>query len=389
MPLFDFLKKKAPKAIVTMSTHEYTPDELRQQQEDKVSEIRNLAQNSIPSKNGLRPHEIAMLAHATYYKTSGNDFPRYWYFDYGIDNPQAVLNMLLSGGFIRVAAAKESIQNLKVSELKDILSEFGVTSKGKKSNLIEAVLENISEEDFAPKISVRRYALTELGEQELKDNEYVTYFGGSSKYGMTVWDMNKVIQNYPSKLYRDRIWGHLNKKINEAMNILQKDGDMYSFYLREISVHYEMCKFLIEESRHPADALRLWSRATYYDLLVRATSAFKMTRNIEKTIGDNLSREFREILNLPFKVKDIKTLKEKIGLDDQQLFEDLISYFSECQPVDYRHMGMRNITRLDLEYEDIAGLVVAEVNGNEEIANTVYKNIERQIAQDKSQVWNK
>lgn len=408
MGLFDFFKKKEPKVSITFSSHEYTPQELQQQQEDKVSKIKNLARNSTPSENGLHPHEIAILSHATHYKTLGNDFPRYWYFDYGIDDPQQVLNMLLDRGFIRAATAKESAEKLKVSELKDILSEFGVAAKGKKADLVEAVQENIEEDDLARKIPVRRYALTELGEQELKENKYVTYFGSSSKYGLTVWDMNKMIQNYPHNLFRDRIWAHLNQQVYESTKTLKKDGDMYSFYLREISVRYEMCDFLIEEDKHLLDALGAWTRALYYDLMVASPARFKMILDLEKCKGesamrrigdkktgenilieDNSPPQFKEQLSLSLKVKSVQILQERLALSSEQFFQTLIGFLAECQAVNYELMRSRNITRLNLPCEDIVVLVVAEANGNKEAADTVYRNIERQIKQDKTPVWRK
>lgn len=406
MGLFDFLKKKKPKVTATITTHEYTPQELTKQREKEVDEIRELSRRSFPSKNGLRPHEIAMLSHAPHYKTTGNDFPRYWHFDYGIDNPQQVLNMLLENGFIRVATAKESAGSLKIPELKSILSEFAVTAKGKKADLVIAVRESISEEDLNAKIPVRSYALTELGEQELKENEYVAYFGGSSRYGLTVWDMNRLLQGYPHKLFRDKIWANFNQQMQKSAEALQKDGDMYSFYLQEISIHYEMCDFLIEENRHPLDALRIWARAAYYDIMVQSTEKFKMILDLEKykdgptvrrvrdpetgksvLIEDNSPPKFQDELNLSSKIRNVRTLKERLGFSDNELFQNLISFLSECQLVEYGLIRNRNITKLELSYEDIAGLVVAEVNENSEISYTVYENIETQIKRDKSPVW--
>lgn len=354
MGLFDFLKKKSTKFVAEITTHEYTPEELDQQREQKVNKICELARTSIPSQHGLRPHEIAVLSAARNYKTSGNNFPRYWHFDYGIDDPQQILDMLFERGFIRSASAKESVEKLKVPELKGILLEFGITAKGKKADLVAAVRENISEEDLAVKIPVRQYALTQLGEQELKENEYVTYFGSSIKYGLTVWDMNKMIQGYPYKLYRDKIWGFLNSQVYEAMNSLSKSGDIYSFYLREISLRYEMCDFLIEENKHPEAAFRLWAMAFYYDLMVKTVAKFRMMLDLEKyeteptmkrvrdqlsgktaLVEDSSQPQFKKELNLSFKVKHARILQERLEYSNDQLFQSLISHFSKCQPVRY------------------------------------------------------
>ena len=55
----------------------------------------------------------------------------------------------------------------------------------------------------------------------------------------------------------------------------------------------------------------------------------------------------------------------------------------------YELIRNRNITKLNLSHEDIAGLVVAESNEDSKISDTIYKDIEIQIKQDKSPVWKK
>lgn len=386
MGLFDFLKKKEPKVTVEISTHEYTPKELQQQQENEVREIKELARKSIPSINGLRPHEIFMLSYAPYYKTEGNSFPKFWHYDFGVDDPQALLDMLLEHGFIRIATAKESIEKLKIAELKEILSEHGIKATGKKADLVLSVQENISEEDLSQKIPVRRYALTELGEQELKENEYVTYFGGSNKYGMTVWDMNLLIQNYPHKLFRDKIWAHLNQRLHESAIEFQKSGDMYSNYLKETAIHYEMSSFLIEENKHLEDALKLWAEAVYYDIMISAVESYKMSLDIKKRIPYTNISGFKEIIDLPYKVKSIRSIRERLNFSDDELFQKLISYFLEFPQIRYDLIKRYNITKLNFPIQDIAGLIVAELNENADVANKVYEDIERQIKNDKTPI---
>ena len=137
MGLFDFFTKK-PQWKITFEAHEPSPQELAEQRQselhNRVIEIRKLIKNSIPSKNGLRPHEIFMLSYAPFYTTDKTDFPQFWYYDFAIDNPRKLLDILLKGGFIREATAKESVEKLKVAELKKILIEQGIKATGKKDD---------------------------------------------------------------------------------------------------------------------------------------------------------------------------------------------------------------------------------------------------------------
>ena len=131
MGLFDLFRAKkildpvVPPSKVTITRHEPTVEDYEQQREDKRRELRRLEKASLPSERGLKPHEIALLAAAPNYKTSGNSFPKMWYYEYAIDDPQAMLNMLLEKGFIRVASASESLQKLADSICSSVESKLG------------------------------------------------------------------------------------------------------------------------------------------------------------------------------------------------------------------------------------------------------------------------
>lgn len=66
-------------ANISISVHEPTPEELRQQQYDTVREIKKLRDASFPSKNGLRPHEILMLSYAPKFHVGQKNFQQFWY----------------------------------------------------------------------------------------------------------------------------------------------------------------------------------------------------------------------------------------------------------------------------------------------------------------------
>lgn len=132
---------------------------------------------SYPSQNGLYVAEILLLEYCNYgtYPLPKTGYPGFWWFEYGIRDIEAALSSLEERGFIRYGTALESISGLTVSELKDILRKFGLVVSGKKDDLIDRICSNISEESLSPFIQERKYVLTDLGKQELSDNEYVPY----------------------------------------------------------------------------------------------------------------------------------------------------------------------------------------------------------------------
>ena len=127
-----------------------------------------------PSKGGLYPHEILLLEYSRsgrvkYMKVGATEFPKFWWYKYGIKDVPAVLKSLKERGFL----------------------ELGT----------DAVT----------------YRLTEQGESELKDNGYVYYIHRYSKEAdMTPWDFNKMQLTVPDRIasysWKDKYWWWLNNQ---------------------------------------------------------------------------------------------------------------------------------------------------------------------------------
>ena len=181
MGIFSFFKPKQKTVdnktgcIVSISVHEPTQEDIRKQQYDHVHEVKELQKNSFPSQNGLLPHEILMLSYAHKYFVGQTDFQQFWYYKYAVDNPGRLLESLKERGFIREATAKESLSILTVPELKAIIADENLKATGKKAELISFISENISENVLEKKVVSRNHVLTDLGNAELQENQYVLY----------------------------------------------------------------------------------------------------------------------------------------------------------------------------------------------------------------------
>lgn len=168
----------------------------------KVVTFEERKKTSTPSKNGLYVAEILLLEYCSYgtYPHPKNGYPGFWWFEYGIRNIGAKLQSLEDRGFIRMSSPKESVQRLTVPQLKQILVVLGFPTNGKKDELIQRLLDNVSDAGLAPYISERKYILTEIGKVELLENEYVPYMHKCSEktidigaFGpvFNVWEVNR------------------------------------------------------------------------------------------------------------------------------------------------------------------------------------------------------
>ena len=219
--------------------------------------LKRVLKMATPSKNGLFPHELMMLNYANSYNTNSNSFQSFWEYQYYVEDPKELLNSLEERGFIKIGDIKNTLENKKLSIIKEDLKKYGLKVSGKKAELIDLLLGNGNLKELEAKYSERYYQLTKLGEEELKDNEYILYIHRHSNYGINVWDMNLLMNQEPKMSYRDKLWGFFNKQSEEHIN-------KFNFGLYR-NTRLEMYKFLVEENKYKA-ALKFLFEVIYYDL---------------------------------------------------------------------------------------------------------------------------
>lgn len=158
----------------------------------------------IPSSRGLYPAEILLLEYCSKgtYPGPKNGYPGFWWFAYGIRDVGAALKTLEERGFIALASAKESVKGFTVQQLKELLAEKGYSVTGKKAELVARVSDVISEDELIAAGVQAKYALTEMGIQELSENAYVPYMHRApnktiedDRFGVmfNVWVINKML----------------------------------------------------------------------------------------------------------------------------------------------------------------------------------------------------
>jgi hypothetical protein len=155
-----------------------------------------------PSKQGLYPHEIMMLEYAPRFKTVNNTFQGFWYWQYSITEPQAVLDSLYKRGFIEISDLRTTLERLRIPEIKEELKLIQQKMTGKKAELIDRLIEFGDIEGLEKKYIERYYVITSKGEDELNENQYVSYLH-RHRY-MTCWEMNKRIAQTQAVISSER-----------------------------------------------------------------------------------------------------------------------------------------------------------------------------------------
>lgn len=165
----------------------------------------------IPSNRGLYVAEILLLYYCSEgkYPNPARGYPQFWWYEYGIQDVDAMLQSLEARGFLCVGTAKDSLAGLKVDQLKEILRKHGLHVSGKKAELVARIQENVSEEDLVSDGVAYKYALTEMGKQELEENAYVPYMHKNSlttgEKGYNVWAVNKLLGTGDKSDWKEKI----------------------------------------------------------------------------------------------------------------------------------------------------------------------------------------
>lgn len=177
---------------------------------------------SFPSARGLYVAEIMLLEYCSqgkYPKPKGG-YPGLWWFKYGIRDVGHALESLQDRGFLQWASKAKSLGTLKVDELKQLLVNEGLSTAGKKADLVSRIAMEIPDDRLVIPGYEPKYELTDIGKAELEDNGYVPYMHRhnhltteDNRFGetFTVWDINKLFPDGNATNWR-RVVGDIEKK---------------------------------------------------------------------------------------------------------------------------------------------------------------------------------
>lgn len=333
-------------------------------------QIKKAVDNSFPSKNGLKWTEILFLSRSESFYTNQKNFEDYWYLSYGINDPTELLNQLNDMGFITPEPLEDSIKKLTTAEIKEKLKYFALKVSGKKQELINRLLTNVSMVDLEKYIAKRYYKLTDLGNSEIKQNEYVFQFGyynRSNLYGFDIWWLNAKIYENPTMNYRDLIWGELNKQ-----SIIAKEKFNDGYFYEYIRIREIMAQFLLDEKKNYKTALSLLAEAYYIYGNTEAINSFIVSRNHKNHFTDTSSTNlgYNDSFNEYFKIEinALSQIQTSLNYSDDELFKKIITILNKYS--------------IDKEYiskADIAGYMVSSINGDIDQISILSEMIEESL----------
>ena len=216
------------------------------------TKINNVFDNDIPALQGDYAKTIFLWAHNKASAIRNDDeYVRYFLYECGIRNPSAYHKELINEGYFQNASTEDILSNLKVSELKEILSSLGQSGTGKKEVLIERVLQNADETFIKKFCSEELYVLSQKGEDFLiRNNDYVLIHKHKD-WGIDWKDYDS--RRKPGYSFYDIVWGILNERVLK---------ETYNFGRNAYLNMYQ----LLKEEGKKENAIEMLLRVLYIDL---------------------------------------------------------------------------------------------------------------------------
>lgn len=314
---------------------------------------------------------IVLLCYAERYKVGEKQYPDYFRSRYGVGFPDEKYRELEKAGYIRQTTAGESLQNLKVADLKNIASHFGIKTTGKKDELCARILESVPESDLNALVSERYWRLTDSGHQLLEANPHIPFYLDNHPYslegiGLDIFTYSKLFSGASNRNVQDVLWGEFNRQLSVLYKKAVSKGEFHDY----CELLRTMALFLQEEGRHK-DALSMYIRYLNYrsnfEAALPAMQSYALFKNI-----DSASQQLSVNSEIyPFIAKEIIEISNGCEYDSKQL-EAYIKTALAKEP----DTGM-------FSPEDLTALIMCGLNGDragqESICKKVMKASSKQI----------
>lgn len=101
--------------------------------------------NIEPQASALTSTDIFFLSNINGHSVTKPDIPQYWYYDYNIHYSKEIIKLIQNELLV---IGEKDLEKRTISELKPLLSNYGLSVTGKKDILVKRIRDNISIDDI-------------------------------------------------------------------------------------------------------------------------------------------------------------------------------------------------------------------------------------------------
>lgn len=304
--------KDKPRMPVSASTVGHSGD-----LEAQIVPIEKRVRRLKPVAEGLYAHEVLALSYAERYHLSGDNYPGFWWWKYGIKDVHGMLDSLLRRGFLRPGDEASAMRACTAAELRDFLKSQKLKVSGKKDELIKRIITEADPSAVQTAFANRTYALTERGRKVLDANSAIVEAHKDPE--RRIWDVPESNLNRPPKTNDER-WNEMNASY--LKHVAAGDFGLAA------NTKLKMARLLASEERY-ADAISTLCE-------VMATDLSGVGNGFSKEAFLSVGAAFlfpyaQSIATIPPGIIDlVERWQESAGMDEDGLQDLLLHGFERC-----------------------------------------------------------
>lgn len=195
------------------------------------------------------------------------EYPHYLQHAYGIQKASSYHKNLLKEGYLAKSTNNERLNAMKVSELKNILEQFNLSQTGKKSILIQRIIDSVPEEKLIKCFTQEIYSLSDKGKLFLNEHDDCIKLYQHSYLEIEYTEY--VLERKDGLDFYDTVWKILNKRIAQGSHDLGRHE------------YIKMYQILDEEGKREA-AMNILLRILYIDLSGKSDFTMFAPRIVEE-----------------------------------------------------------------------------------------------------------
>jgi tetratricopeptide (TPR) repeat protein len=144
----------------------------------------------------------------------GSIFPKFFEYEYNADT-DVLLKKALVNNHLTKSEPLIKVKNAKVTEIKKILKKHNLKVSGRKNELIERIITNLTDEEINADFPTSYYVLTDEGRNIVRKNEHIIYYHKA-----------KYLRIIPLEKYHDSLKENEdpNLKYQIALELLERYG---------------------------------------------------------------------------------------------------------------------------------------------------------------------
>lgn len=185
--------------------------------------------------------------------TPNTRFPNYWDYEWHVTNPKQIAMSLVDRGFYVPASAKDSLELLKLAEIKIIAKNAGLKISGKKADVINRIIESLTPEQIKPHLQEGIYVISDVGKVSISDDHF-SYFLWLNKIELYKYaaKFDQTLANV--KLYNDFLWAQLLPRTQIPIN-----SDYADFFTANQTAYYYLVSIGKQDQALPYLVRTFWT----------------------------------------------------------------------------------------------------------------------------------